>query len=101
MVTVQVISIDYVMQKYDGIDEFPCPVVRIFGSSAKSLRRYCVYIHGVFPYVYFRPEDVHDNTFDDASVVERYLYAVSKLQISLDFDIEIAIWDILSALWRI
>jgi len=69
MVAIQVINIDYSMQRIgSGI---PSPVIRIFGSSAKSLRRYCVNIHGVYPYLYFRPDDVNDSTFDNKDVVER------------------------------
>ena len=45
MVAVKVINLDYSMQKYGNVDH-PSPVIRVFGSSAKSLRRYCVNIHG-------------------------------------------------------
>jgi hypothetical protein len=71
MVAIQVINLDYVMQRIG--DTAPSPVVRVYGSSSRSLRRYCVNIHGVFPYLYFRPEDIHENSFDDPVVVERFL----------------------------
>jgi hypothetical protein len=69
MVAIQVINIDYSMQKIDG--RVPSPVIRVFGSSSKSLRRYCVNIHGVYPYLYFRPDDINDSTFDSKDIVER------------------------------
>ena len=82
MVAVQVINIDYAMQRI-GHNKQPRPIIRIFGSSAKSLRRYCVNIHGVFPYLYFRPEDINDDSFDDPDVVERYVCYINTGQVHI------------------
>lgn len=94
MVAIQVICIDYSMQKINDIVltnrnssnnntnsyypnanpsnlSIPRPVIRIFGSSSKSLRSYCVNIHDIYPYLYFRPESIYDNSFDDFDTVER------------------------------
>ena len=52
-------------------NSIPRPIIRIYGTSAKSLKSYCVNIHNIYPYLYFRPEDIHDNSFDEMTVVER------------------------------
>ena len=62
-----------------------CPVIRIFGCLDHSERVTVVcHIHGVFPYFYFRPENVLDTTFSSLEQVETYLPSFhQKLETSL------------------
>jgi len=48
------------------------PVVRIFGSTEEG-QRAMVHLHGAFPYFYFRPLNVLDNSFENEGETIRYL----------------------------
>jgi DNA polymerase zeta len=76
--SVNVVNIDYTMLYIDQDKDFiealdsAVPVVRIFGSTASG-ERACVYIHGAYPYLYFRPEDITDKDFTTLEKVTRFI----------------------------
>lgn len=82
-VCVQVVSFDYYMLRNHRSHEFiqpsedKLPVIRIFGST-DSGQRCVVHIHGCLPYLYFRPANVHDLSFDDFHNVESYLLSFHR-----------------------
>ena len=55
------------------------PVIRIFGCLDRAERVPAVcHIHQVFPYFYFRPENVRDTTFSSLEQVKTYLPSFQK-----------------------
>ncbi len=66
--SVQVFAIDYYLYRVHGETK---PIIRIF-SCSNNAQRCCLHIHEVFPYLYFRPDDVNEPSFDDPFVVQRY-----------------------------
>lgn len=46
------------------------PVIRVFGSTSLG-QRTCAHIHGVYPYVFFRPENLTHAAFDQDMKVAR------------------------------
>lgn len=77
-ISVQVLDLTYSMSPVENSildlrevkERSPLPVIRVFGSSI-NLCKCCVVVHGVYPYFYFRPEDVMDSSFDNADIVHR------------------------------
>ena len=51
-------------------DEDSIPVIRVFGSSSTG-QSTCVHVHGVLPYLYFRPVDMQDPMFQSRDLIER------------------------------
>lgn len=60
-------------------DHVRFPVIRIYGCSPAG-QSICAHIHGVFPYLYFRPESDLDTTFNDELNIRSFIPSiVSKI----------------------
>ena len=73
-----IVNYDYYMQDVDdynyyGIRKLKFPVIRLYGSI--SGQQCCVFVHGYFPYFYFRPESDEDAIFQDIKTIEKYVCA--------------------------
>lgn len=74
----QTVIFDYYMFRPNISVEFieksdtPVPVIRIFGSTSLG-QRIVAHVHGVLPYLYFRPSNVNDTSFDTIAQVQSYL----------------------------
>jgi len=81
--SMHVVSLDYYMlrhhKSYDFIQssEDKVPIIRVYGSTPTGQR--CVaHIHGIYPYLYFRPSNINDLTFDTRLQVDSYLLPFHK-----------------------
>ena len=63
------------------------PIIQVCGSSSSingHLYSSCVYIHGVYPYFYFRPSNMKDSIFESKSSIESILNQIEcKLEVAM------------------
>ena len=63
------------------------PIIQVCGSSSSingNLYSSCVYIHGVYPYFYFRPSNMKDSIFESKSSIENILNQIEcKLEVAM------------------
>jgi hypothetical protein len=70
-----VMLLDYYMSPPDTF-QHEHPIIRIYGCmntlTDERITSVC-HIHQIYPYCYFRPENIHDTTFATITQVEKYL----------------------------
>ena len=74
-VHVNIVSFDYFMQDVSEYNQYTIrklkfPVIRVFGSTLSG-QQSCIFIHGFFPYFYFRPEQLDEPLFQNKDEIEK------------------------------